>query len=85
MFPQDFFGWWDFWMGAIIGAYIPINNRARDYDCFGRMFLLGSGITDYHRYFDQAWPGTALAWIVLIFKVSLDGFNSYKMYTICTD
>ena len=72
-------------MGAIIGAYIPINNRARDYDCFGRMFLLGSGITDYHRYFDQAWPGTALAWIVLIFKVSLDGFNSYKMYTICTD
>jgi len=52
MLPQEGYGWWDFVLGGLIGLYLPFNNRARDYDCFGRTFIVGNGITGYHIYFD---------------------------------
>jgi hypothetical protein len=33
-YPSHFFAWLEFFMGMMIGAWVPLMKRARNYDCF---------------------------------------------------
>ena len=49
-------GFWsnyDLVMGAMIGFYLPINNYARNYDCFSELMTSGVKMTMYSSYFDS--------------------------------
>jgi len=83
--PQGVFGWADFVLGSFSGLYITVNNRARDYDCFGKMMYTGNSLVDFHRYFDEAWPNEALDWALLGTKFGMDVYNIVSTVLVCKD
>ena len=50
---QDhFWALYDLFIGTVLGAYVPLNLYARDYDCFSRFFQVGAMTVEYSQLAD---------------------------------
>lgn len=83
MFPNNPWGWFDFFMGLLVGFYGILNVRQRNADCFGRMLNLTFSIHGYSKYFNGPWKNEVLAWISLILKVGFDGYATFTTQKRC--
>ena len=82
-FPHEAFGGWEYVVGLFLGFYVPVMSRSRDYDCFSRHTTLMVSFSNYYIYFDKRFTGGALEWISLSFKVLLDSFSVYRIFSVC--
>jgi hypothetical protein len=69
----------------MIGFYIPIWARSRDYDCFSKFIGIGNSITNYFYYFDEAYNGTTLDTIIIAAIAGVDLINIFVGVDACLD
>ena len=56
--PHTGWGWYEVWMGFVVGVYPVIAARSRDFDCWSRHIQFGMRFVDWHYYFDGAFDVT---------------------------
>lgn len=79
--PEQVYLWknWDYFMGAMIGLYLPLNNYANNYDCQSELIMSGTKLAMYSSYFDhklksEAMPGL---WFAILFDI-VGWVNTYQ-------
>jgi len=50
--PTDAWGWTDFAVGLLTGAYFPLRDHMRN-DCYSGLFHTASLFIDIHKIFDK--------------------------------
>ena len=81
--PNNFYGWTQIIAGATVGLYLPVSERAKDYDCFSILFQLGNYISDYARFYDSDWASDTTTLVLLITLFSSDSYHIYKTVETC--
>lgn len=83
-FPHEVWGWYEFATGMILGAYIPLMSRSRNYDCESRHISWGLSLIDYALYFDQKFDVyNFFNWIMFVLKIGRDIFMTAELIVNC--
>ena len=81
----EFWSQTDFWVGIMMGLYVPINSYARNADCFSALLRSADKFILFHRLFDN-YPATMGEKIR--FGINIVFFASMGIYapiTTCMD
>jgi hypothetical protein len=68
-----------------LGIYLPISERAKDYDCFSMLLQLGNSISDYNKYFDKAWSIGSWDLALLLTTLTADVYQGIEAGFVCVD
>ena len=75
--------YYDFIVGTIVGAYLPLMGRANDNDCLSALFDFFAS-TNVSYYFQKKWRHSILAWVVLATISTLCIWSSVNVVTTCS-
>ena len=71
-------------VGAVVGAYVPLNLYARDQDCYSRIFQASLLFVEYSQFADGN-SLTAVQWALLGVNILQDGVALYSAINVCTE
>ena len=77
--PSNAIDWIDFIVGGLLGFYLPVWQRQRDYDCFGKFQLVGSIISGLYSYFNEE---LSINWFSILMEIYNATFRIYSIYEI---
>jgi len=72
-------------IGSLLGLYIPLQLRQRNYDCASRLFAFCVEIVDWNKLYNSDWDNTAVTWIMTVFKGVRDIWMFISTVGVCVN
>lgn len=83
VFPVNGWGVTDWTMGLIFGAYAPLQQRWRNYDCRSQWLTFGFSIISYSKYFNKPFYPDSTIWVGLILQLAMSGLYLWSTVEYC--